>query len=328
MGSTSASRRQPRGLIVASFALLLAVHCNVYDASLLGSGVARGGDSTMAGSFGTSGSSGTAEADAGEGAIAGEPSGGAGSAGRAETAGSTDVGGAVERGGSAGNGSGGGGKGGAMSTGGATGAGAGGAGTGSAGTAGASAGSGGGAVQTSKGCAKLSVPLVASGDKAHFVISLASPADLSAAKVSMRLYVQAGTGGTLFNYVQDNGTYHFLGVPPADRRELSSFSGWSTLTWNVGTEPEGSSGIVKTSIKNIGIELNAQPSSAWTSPTIVYVDSVTVTTPTLSFTFDASTSVYTTPTTMSAASQALWLNSGASDTTATGAALGWQSSCP
>ena len=186
----------------------------------------------------------------------------------------------------------------------------------------------GGTTQKASGCAKLSVPLDDAADKAHFVISLTSAADLSGATISMRVYVQAGTGGSIFNYVQDSGTFHFLGVPAAQRASLSALSGWSTLSWNLGTADPGGSGIVRTSIKNIGIELNAQPSASWTSPTVIYVDSITVTTPTLSFTLDATASVYPTPTTSSAPSQALWLNSGASDTTATSASLSWQPSCP
>jgi hypothetical protein len=337
MALSEPKRRHSRKLVAASFALLLALQCNVYDSSLLGSGAAHGGDVTIAGQFGTAGTPGLGDAGAsGEGAFAGELNGGggAGATAGAEAAGAMPTGGAMDHGGSAGHSSGAGGKGGGGSIGGVTGAGGtgvgagAGAGAGSGGLAGM-AGSAGSPAQTGAGCAKLSVPLTASGDKAHFVISLTSPADLSGATISMRLYVKAGTGGSIFNYVQDSGTFHFLGVPAAQRRLLSASSGWSTLSWDVGAEPDsGSTGIVKTSIKNIGIELNAQPSSAWTNPTIIYVDSITVASPALAFTFDATASVYTTPTTSSAPAQALWLNNGTSDTTATGASVSWQAACP
>ena len=200
---------------------------------------------------------------------------------------------------------------------------------GGGGSGGTSGGGGSGGSATANGCAVLSVPLDSATDKAHFVISLASPTDLSHATISMHLYVRAGSGGSIFNYVQDSGTYHFFAVVPAQRSALSSFSGWSTVTWDVGAQPDSAAtGIVKTSIKNIGIELGAQPSSSWTSPTIIYIDSIAVATPTLSFTFDASSSVYPTPTTTAAAGQALWLNSGTVDTTAVGVTLGWQATCP
>jgi len=196
-----------------------------------------------------------------------------------------------------------------------------------AGAGGSTAGAGG-QTQVVKGCAKLSVPLNDTGDKAHFVVTLNSVTDLSGATISMRLYVQAGQGGTIFNYVQDSPSFHFLGVPAAQRHTLSSFGGWSTLTWNVSAEPDGGTGIVKNSIKNIGIEVNAQPSTLWSNPTVIYVDSITVSSPTLSFTFDASSAVSPTPATTSAAGQALWLNSGSTDTTAAGSTLSWQATCP
>jgi len=235
---------------------------------------------------------------------AGAPAESSGASGTNDAAGSSGSGGASGKSGSSGTG-----------------------GTGGTG-GGASNGGAGGANQTASGCAKLSVPLDDAGDKAHFVISLTAPADLSGATISMRFYVQAGAGGTIFNYVQDDGTFQFLGVPPAQRHLLGSGSAWETLSWNVGTEPDSAgTGIVKTNIKNIGIELDAQPSSAWSNPTIVYIDSVTVTSPALSFTFDAAASVYPTPTT-NASGEELWLNTHPADTTATGSALSWQATCP
>ena len=306
----------------ASLLLVASLNCNVYDSSLLGNG-GPGGARAMGGS-GTSGTTGGADTTSGAG---GEPelggsAAGAGFGGLIGMAGSSETGGAEMGGSAAGSPEAEAGKGGSPAVSGGT--------SGTSGTSGGAGASGaGGVVQTASGCAKLSVPLDATSDKAHFVISLTSTADLSGATLSMRVYVQAGQGGTIFNYVQDSGTYHFLGVPDAQRRSISSSSGWSTISWNVGAEPDSAgTGIVKTSIKNIGIELNALPSSAWVNPTIVYIDSISVTNPTLSFTFDATASVSPTPSTTNAAGQALWLNSGTSDTTATGATLGWQAMCP
>ena len=307
------TRQHSLKLSVALLPLLVPSQCNVYDASLLDGRGAAGGRVAN----GASGTSGSAMTAAGGGGVAGEaeaasgaPSAGFG--GLEDVAGAIETGGEGADGGSAGN---------AAGVGGTSGKGGGG------GTAGA--GGTGGATQTATGCAKLSVPLDDGADKAHFVISLNSPVDLSGATISMRVYVQAGAGGTVFSYVQDSGTYHFLGVPSAQRRLLNSVNGWTTIIWNVGAEPDAAgTGIVKTSIKNIGIELNAQPSSTWSNPTVVYLDSLTVTSPALSFTFDATATVSPTPSTMNAPGQALWLNIGTTDTTATGAALSWQAACP
>src|SRR6478736_2433819 len=283
--------------------------CHVYDDSLLGHATAPG----SAGSGGRFG--GSTAGSAGRAGFAGEFGSESGTAnsgygGLEEMAGASETGGAETSGGS----------GGTLSLGGA-----GGALAGTSGTGGHVGGTGsGGALQMASGCAKLSVPLDETSDKAHFVISLASSVDLSGATISMRFYVQSGQGGTIFNYVQDSGTYHFLGVPADKRQALGSSSGWTSISWNVGAEPDSDgTGIVKTSIKSIGIELNALPSSAWSNPTVVFVDSISVTSPALSLTFDAASSVSTTNT-----NGALWLNNNSSDTTATGSAATWQATCP
>jgi len=303
--------------------ILAAVGCNVYDPSLLRAGTLDRGSSGETSQSGMAGTTGEANAGTSDGGFAGEPIVSGGSAGTS-SGGLSGAGGAAERGGT-------GGASGTAGSSGISGAGTGGAqGNGDAGAGGTLGGAGaGGTSTTANGCAKLTVPLDSAADKAHFVIALTSPADLSQATISMHLYVRAGSGGSIFNYVQDSGTYHFFGVPLAQRAMLSSFSGWSTITWDVGAQPDSAAtGIVKTSIRNIGIEVGAQPSSSWTNPSIVYIDSIAVTTPTLSFTFDASSTVYSTPTTAAAAGQALWVNSGATDTTAVGVTLGWQATCP
>jgi hypothetical protein len=203
------------------------------------------------------------------------------------------------------------------------------AGSGGSGGAGGSAGAGGAPPAT--GCAKLSVPLDDAADRAHFVISLSSAADLSSATtgiISMRVYVQAGAAGTIFNYVQDS-QFHYFGVTTAMRPALKGLSGWQTLTFNVGMQPVGSTQIVKTDIRRIGIEINAAPDTVdWSNPTVVYVDSITVATPALSFTLDTTSTVNPNPMGSDLGGQVMWLHNGASDTTAAGVLLAWQPTCP
>lgn len=295
---------------MATLSLVALLRCNVYNDSLLGQNALTVGGT---GTGGHSGSSGGAPVAAGRPGLAGgsEAGGAANVGGFAEMAGAIETGGAEPGGGTGGTVTGGGGSGGNGGSGGSV--------AGSSGTAGS-----GGTTPIATGCAKLSVPLDDAADKAHFVIGLASAADFSGATVSMRFYVQAGQGGTIFNYVQDSGTFHFLGVPAANRQPLSSANGWTTITWKVGDEPDtDGTGIVKTSIKSVGIEINAQPSTTWSNATVVYVDSLTVQSPAFSFTFDGSSSVSTSNT-----NGALWLNSNTADTTASGAAVTWQDSCP
>jgi hypothetical protein len=189
------------------------------------------------------------------------------------------------------------------------------------------AGMGGAGGTPASGCANLTVPLAQSSDKAHFVITLTNTANMSSATISMRVYVQAGSGGTIVNYVQDTGN-HFL--PASARTALSSGVGvWTTMQWNVGTEAPGSTGIDKTNIKRIGIEVSSYNSTAWTNPTKVYVDSVTVPAPALSFPFDTSGSIDTTASAgVDVGGQVLWLNSNGSDTSASNVTLGWLATCP
>jgi hypothetical protein len=281
---------------------------------------------------------GSAGKPAANGGSSGEGLGGSGmtdAAGAPETGGQNDGGGTggngtAGSGGAAGSGTAGGGTAGEGVAGGGTG-GSGAAGSGgSGGSGGSAAGAGTGGTSSATGCAKLSVPLDGQNDRAHFVISLPSAVDLSAATatIRMRLYVQAGVGGTVFNYVQDSQP-RFFGVATAMRPALSSISGWQTLTFNVGALADTASpAIVKSDIRRIGIEINAGPSTAWSNPTILYVDSITVQQPALSFTFDTMSTITATPSASDVSGQVLWLHNGTSDTTATGVSLSWQATCP
>jgi len=312
-----------------------AVSCSVYDESLLGSGPS-GGSGGKTASAGHSGTAGEGNSGAGRSGAAGTPGGSSGAnsgdGGMMDAAGAMEAGGEGPEGGTGGTsgavgtaGNGTGGTAGGGTAGGST------AGSGGSGGTGGSAGAGG--APPAAGCAKLSVPIDDANDRAHFVISLTSPIDLSSATtgiISMRVYVQAGVGGTIFNYVQDSG-YRFFGVTTPMRPELNTLSGWQTLTFNVGAQPDSSTpatGIVKTDIRRIGIEINAAPATAWSNPTIVYVDSITVATPALSFTLDMANTVTSTSSGTDVSGQVMWLNNQSADTKATGVTLAWQASCP
>jgi len=157
------------------------------------------------------------------------------------------------------------------------------------------------------------------------VITLASTTNFSAATISMRVYVKAGVGGTISNYVQDS-TYKLLrNSMPA---ELKGLSGWQTLTWDVGAQGPGSTGIALAAVSRVGIELSAAPDAAWSNPTLVDVDSITVKSPALSFAFASNSAVTPTPSTLDVGGQVLWQNSNSVDTTASNVALGWLATCP
>jgi hypothetical protein len=327
----------------AAAALLVAVSCNVYDPSLFGVGGTGSNGGGTSGGSGGSGTSGTGDGDGDDagagnsgvggtqtnGGTSGSDAGGslgmAGDPGMAGAPGEAGAGGdpgTAGTGGSAGGTAGSGGKGGTAGSGGTTG------GTGGGGTAGSGGTGGSTSVQ---GCAKLSVPLDATGDKAHFVITLPNPIDMSVtaspSTISVHYYVDAGKGGSIFPYVQDS-SFKFLGPAQAAWTPLTTSTAWKSVTWNVTAADAGSSGIAKNQIKRLGIEVNAAPTtSGWISPTVVYIDSVTVNTPASSFTFDTTDKVYVTPTTTEQ-SGLIWQNSNSSDTSAAGTTLSWVDTCP
>ena len=336
-------RRAGAAAIAAVAACYVAVSCSVYDSSLLGGGGSNSaGNATSAGSgnSGTTGQGGSG-GTAGKAAVSGGSSGAqeiggngneAGAAGTADDGGETGATGGANAGGGgkASAGAGAGGETGGTAGSATAGSGGGSAGSPAAGSGGASAGAGGAPPAT--GCAKLTVPLDDASDRAHFVITLPANTDMSTAggTVSTRLYVAAGTGGTVFNYVQDP-SFHFFGVTTALRPLISSFTGWSVLSWDVGAQADSeNTGIQKNTIKRVGIEVNSAPSTAWTNPTVIYIDSIVVTTPTVTYTYnlDTSATVLSAGTTTDPTGTVLWFNNGSQDTKATGVTLTWQATCP
>jgi len=294
----------------------------------IGGGGGAGGAGIAGTGIGGAGMAGAGTAGAGRAGAgtAGAGMGGAGMAGAGAAGGNSGGAGAATGGAGQGNTSG------SSGTGGSSGATAGRGNGGAAGKGGASGSGGlagsGGTSTTADGCARLSVPLNGANDKAHFTISLTNVADLSDAgtTLSMRIYVQAGTGGTIFPYAQDPD-FNFLGQD--DRPLLADQDGWVTLRWNIAAEPNVTPAIDKSSVRRIGIEINAAPSMSWSAPTVVFVDSISVNSPALSFPFNTSGTVSTaTNQTSDPNSQVLWLNSDSSDTTASGTALSWVDTCP
>ena len=166
----------------------------------------------------------------------------------------------------------------------------------------------------------LSAGLAADTDKTHYVITIGSAdVDLTNAVVSVHLYAK-GTGGGLFLYLQQ-ATYEFYSP---GSRAFSGIDGWTTLTWDFSAA--STAPVDKAKVRRLGIEINGLGATSWTNPMLVYVDSITVTTPALSFPFDATASVHTTASSLYTADTALWLNNSSSDTTATGSTVAWAAS--
>lgn len=172
------------------------------------------------------------------------------------------------------------------------------------------------------GCARLLVPLDAAGDHAHFTIVLAAATNLSAATITLRVAREAGTGGTLRAYVQQGDSQMFmyrLG-PGTDIDEIPTAETMD-IAWDLADE----TGFDLATIARIGIEITAEGSTAWTAPTVILLDRITVmgANPAVSaYPFDAATTVHPTPVEIYNAGP-IWLNSYSADTTAAGSEISW-----
>jgi hypothetical protein len=155
---------------------------------------------------------------------------------------------------------------------------------GNGGTAGASAGSAGLAgsggtgasppLTTCTGCARLEAPFDSSDDKANFVINLPNTVFLGNAQITFRVYREAGTGGAVKGYIQHGGSPDFHQLFQSNAVRLSVLKGWTEFTWNVGAQEAPN---YDKNVARIGIQITAEGSTEWAKPTIVYLDSITVT---------------------------------------------------
>jgi hypothetical protein len=204
------------------------------------------------------------------GGSAGEVDGGQGGAGTGGTSG----GGSPSTGGVAGGASGGS----SPATGGASGAGpsSGGAATGGTAAGGAATGGSSSPLESCTGCARLSVPLAAPLDKANYVIALPTVMDFRNAVITYRVFKRAGSGGEIRGYIQHGGTPDFGQLFQSQPLRLSACDGWEEIVWRIADE---GGNYDKTIVGRVGIHVIGVGSTEWTNPTVVYLDSIRVTGP-------------------------------------------------
>jgi hypothetical protein len=221
------------------------------------------------GAGGAGGSGNSVGGEAGEG-----NSGAPGQGGRVSTGG---TGGRANGGGGGTLQMGGGGSGGTLGgSGGASGGTTGGVATGGAATGGAATGGaatgGAGPLSSCTGCARLSVPLTSASQKANYVIFLPNVANFSNARLTYRIYREAGSGGQIKGYVQHGGSPDFLQLFESTALPLTSGTGWTEFTWDIAAE---NTGFDKTQVGRVGIQIIGTGATSWTNPTVVSVDSIT-----------------------------------------------------
>jgi hypothetical protein len=160
-----------------------------------------------------------------------------------------------------------------------------------------------------------------SADQARFTLPLSSATDLTLATVTVRLAKLRGTGGTLMVYLQTGGpTFGLLFSAPIAIASLTSTNQDVALTVATATGTAN-----RAAIERIGVQIIGAGGGTLSNPTVIYVDRIDISffsVATTSFTFDASDSVYTTPTSTGPAEK-MWLNNYRADTTVSRAAITW-----
>jgi hypothetical protein len=175
-----------------------------------------------------------------------------------------------------------------------------------------------GGVVACDGCAALSVPLTAETHKANYVITLPGPTNFGNAVITYRVFKRAGTGGEIKGYIQHGGVPDYAQLFQSAALRLSDMDGWQDLVWNVGAE---TAAYDKAIVARVGIQVTGRASTAWTNPTVIWVDSIRVTGPSVGpWPFDDQASVAPSAT-LSANPNVLWRNSG--DSPVNGSTVGW-----
>ncbi|WP_438035326.1 hypothetical protein [Sorangium sp. So ce204] len=160
---------------------------------------------------------------------------------------------------------------------------------GSDGGAGGEGGEGGGAPdigpgpeESCSGCARLAVPLTTASTGTLFQFDFAQLVDLTGATVTFRVKAHAATGGGLQVFVQNGNAQSWVGVPWA-WTGFSELKEWTELTIDVdasdAADAAAGGNFEATQVKRIGVKVDAGAEGPWANPTIVYIDSITVTRP-------------------------------------------------
>ncbi|WP_437898488.1 hypothetical protein [Sorangium sp. So ce124] len=210
-------------------------------------------------------------------------SGGAGGAGggtASSTTSSSSSSSASTGGGEGGAGGGEGGAGGGEGGAGGAGGGEGGAGGGEGGAGGSAPDIGPGPEESCSGCARLAVPLTMASTGTLFQFDFPQLVDLTGATVTFRVKAHAATGGGLQVFVQNGDDQTWAGVPWA-WTSFSDLKEWTDLTIDVdasdAADATAGGKFDSTKVRRIGVKVDAGAEGPWANPTIVYIDSITVT---------------------------------------------------
>ncbi|WP_437601264.1 hypothetical protein WMF28_06795 [Sorangium sp. So ce590] len=150
------------------------------------------------------------------------------------------------------------------------------------GAAGGGSGAGGGGStdpnEQCSGCARLSVPLMSAGQATQFFIGFDEPVDLTGSLVTFRVKAHTGTKGGLQPFVQ-NGADLFWANIGYEWNPVAGLGEWVDITIDVDAAASTSPFFKGTVVALLGLQVTAGDTGPWANPTVIYVDSITVTRP-------------------------------------------------
>ncbi|WP_437962418.1 hypothetical protein WME76_45030 (plasmid) [Sorangium sp. So ce119] len=112
----------------------------------------------------------------------------------------------------------------------------------------------------------------------QYFIEFAEPVDLTGATVTFRVRNHAGTNGNVEPFVQNGGELMWANIG-FTRNPVADLDEWTDLTIDVDALAATSANFNRTVVKFVGVQVTAGDVGPWTNPTVVYVDSITVTRP-------------------------------------------------
>jgi hypothetical protein len=131
-----------------------------------------------------------------------------------------------------------------------------------------------------QGVVVFSVPFTTSGQNQRYADVYPSPVDLTGAQMTVRIYAPGATGGAIVFYFTDNSEFTAGGGTTVSFADLSQR--WTDVTFSAS----GGTDFDSTQIRQVNLEVISGSSSAWTNPTVIYVDSVRSTNLAVNHTFD------------------------------------------
>ncbi|WP_437550567.1 hypothetical protein WME97_07215 [Sorangium sp. So ce367] len=122
------------------------------------------------------------------------------------------------------------------------------------------------------------MPFTTANTATQFFIEFASVVDLTGSTVTFRVKTHAGTSGGVQPFVQNGADRSYANIGYS-WNPIAGLADWQEITIDVDALAGSKPSFERKAVKLIGLQLTAGGTGPWTNPTVVYVDSITVTKP-------------------------------------------------